>query len=128
MQLHVVIDASFLLPSLLEQLITHYNLRSTNVVDSVPIPKCNLERFEERERQRKINEDPKKRTENQRGKATGTQNNGSSTMATSSRSLSSPTTDLPTRGNGKEASITGFVLKLNNMVNGAPDDIVSVSG
>lgn len=94
-------------------------------------PSVIYERFEERERQRnasKINEDPKKRTENRRGKATGTQNNGSSTMATSSRSLSSPTTDLPTRGNGKEASITGFVLKLNNMVNGAPDDIVSVSG
>ena len=49
-------------------------------------------------------------------------------MSSSSRSLMSPTADLPTRGNSKEASITGFVLKLNNMVNGAPDDIVSVSG
>ena len=45
-----------------------------------------------------------------------------------SSSLSFPTSALrPTKLNGKEASITGFVMKLNNMVNGAPDDIVSVS-
>jgi hypothetical protein len=50
------------------------------------------------------------------------------TMSSSSSSHLPPTADLPIRGNSKEASITGFVLKLNNMVNGAPDDIVSVSG
>jgi hypothetical protein len=72
-----------------------------------------------------IQGDPKKRTAEANN---AKEVNGSSTMAASSRSLSSPTADLPTRGNVKEASTTGFVLKLNNMVNGAPDDIVSVSG
>mmetsp|Transcript_5685 Transcript_5685/g.9691 ORF Transcript_5685/g.9691 Transcript_5685/m.9691 type:complete len:98 (-) Transcript_5685:12-305(-) len=43
-------------------------------------------------------------------------------MATSSRAPS-PTT-APSKGSGK-ASVTGFVLKLCNMVNGAPDDVVS---
>lgn len=43
-------------------------------------------------------------------------------------SLSSSPTSALTKLNGKgRESITGFVLKLNNMVNGAPDDIVSVS-
>ena len=36
----------------------------------------------------------------------------------------SPTVKAPTKGNGKASS---FVLKLNTMVNGAPDDVVSVS-
>lgn len=34
---------------------------------------------------------------------------------------------IPPKGNGKPVSLTGFVLKLYNMVNGAPDDVVSVS-
>lgn len=43
-------------------------------------------------------------------------------------SLSSSPTSALTKLNGKgRESITGFVLKLNNMVNGAPDDIISVS-
>lgn len=45
-----------------------------------------------------------------------------------SSSLSSSPISALTKLNGKGGeSITGFVLKLNNMVNGAPDDIVSVS-
>ncbi|KAL7553490.1 hypothetical protein ACHAWF_016767 [Thalassiosira exigua] len=50
-------------------------------------------------------------------------------MATSSRA-SSPTNAAPAaapsaKGNGGKANPTGFVLKLYNMVNGAPDDIIS---
>lgn len=38
----------------------------------------------------------------------------------------SPTANAaPSKGNGKASSLTGFVLKLCNMVNGAPDDVVS---
>lgn len=42
------------------------------------------------------------------------------------RESQSPPT-VPPKGNGKATTLTGFVLKLYNMVNGAPDDVVSVS-
>lgn len=45
---------------------------------------------------------------------------------TNSNRPPSPTTNAaPSKGNGKASSLTGFVLKLCNMVNGAPDDVVS---
>ena len=37
------------------------------------------------------------------------------------------TSPVPSNGDGKNGSPSGFVLKLFQMVNGAPDDIVSVS-
>lgn len=37
------------------------------------------------------------------------------------------TSPVPSSGEGKNGTPSGFVLKLYQMVNGAPDDIVSVS-
>jgi len=37
------------------------------------------------------------------------------------------TSPVPSGGEGKNGAPSGFVLKLYQMVNGAPDDIVSVS-
>ena len=37
------------------------------------------------------------------------------------------TSPVPSSGDGKNGTPSGFVLKLYQMVNGAPDDIVSVS-